>query len=179
MRLFQYLNMQKLTVTSEYIDGFIQADQTFLYQLVYDPRERKLRPLNDYSDESLSSKRLPFCGEIVCDDLALGMALGNIDLRSLKTVSDFNPDLPTPIIAKPRYGRRANHTTIWNVTFTPERAVIPNEHSEHDRKTNNHEIITKLFSTPRPKFEDKTRMTRAASNIEYEDEDETIEKGTF
>ena len=46
-------------------------------------------------------------------------------------------------------------------------------------KVNNPETMTKLFSTPRPKFEDKTRMTRAVSNIEYEDEDETIEKGTF
>ena len=43
-----YLNMHQLNVTSEYIDGFIQADQTFMYQLVFDPRSRKLRPLNDY-----------------------------------------------------------------------------------------------------------------------------------
>ena len=62
-------------MTSEYIDGFIQADQTFLYQLVFDPRTRKIRPLNDYADDSLSSKKLPFCGEMVNDELALGLAL--------------------------------------------------------------------------------------------------------
>ncbi len=72
-----YLNMHQLSVTDEYIEGFIQANQTFLYQLVFDPKERKLRPLNDYPDE-LNAKKLPFCGEIVEEDLALGLALGNV-----------------------------------------------------------------------------------------------------
>ena len=43
-----YLNMGSLEVTEEYIKGFIQADNTFLYQLVFDPRTRELRPLIDY-----------------------------------------------------------------------------------------------------------------------------------
>jgi len=43
-----YLNMGQLEVTDEYIDGFIKANDTFLYQLVYDPKERKLRPLTEY-----------------------------------------------------------------------------------------------------------------------------------
>ena len=43
-----YLNMASLEVTEEYVKGFIQADNTFLYQLVYDPRKRELRPLTDY-----------------------------------------------------------------------------------------------------------------------------------
>merc|ERR550519_252823 len=115
--------MHQLNVTSEYIDGFIQADQTFLYQLVFDPRSRKLRPLNDYSDETLSSKKLPFCGEMVSNDLAFHLALGNIDLHSLKKVNDFNPDEPLAVIEKPKYGRRTNHDSIWNITFTPENAV--------------------------------------------------------
>ena len=86
-----------VTVTPDYIDGFIKADQTFLYQLVFDPRTRKLRPLNDYADETLTSKKLPFCGEMVNDDLAFGLALGNIDLHSLQKVNDFNPDEPIQV----------------------------------------------------------------------------------
>ena len=46
-----YLNMSALDVNEEYIRGFFQANDTFLYQLVFDPRTRKLRPLSDYPDE--------------------------------------------------------------------------------------------------------------------------------
>ncbi len=42
------LKMGQLTVTQEYIDGFFKANNTFLYQLVYDPMKRQLVPLNDY-----------------------------------------------------------------------------------------------------------------------------------
>ena len=42
-----YLKMN-LVVTDAYIDGFIKADNTFLYQLAFDPLKRKLVPLNPY-----------------------------------------------------------------------------------------------------------------------------------
>ena len=96
-----YLNMHSLNVTTEYIEGFIQADRTFLYQLVFDPQTRKLRPLYDYP-EDLNGKKMPFCGEIINDDLAFGLALGNIDLHSLETVNNFNPDGSGMVIDKPR-----------------------------------------------------------------------------
>merc|ERR1711983_372471 len=64
-----YLNMHQLNVTSEYIEGFVQANQTFLYQLVFDPKNRVLRPLNDYPEE-LNAKKLPFCGEMLPNDTA-------------------------------------------------------------------------------------------------------------
>ena len=34
-RIPAYLNMPQLKVTDEYVQGFIQADQTFLYQVGY------------------------------------------------------------------------------------------------------------------------------------------------
>ena len=37
-----------LPVPQEYIDNFFKADNTFLYQLVYDPLARELVPLNPY-----------------------------------------------------------------------------------------------------------------------------------
>jgi exonuclease-1 len=43
--------MGQTEVTEEYVQGFIRANDTFLYQLVYDPKERKLRPLNAYPDD--------------------------------------------------------------------------------------------------------------------------------
>ena len=45
------LKMSNLTVTDEYVDGFIKANNTFLYQLVYDPTLRKLKPLHPYPPE--------------------------------------------------------------------------------------------------------------------------------
>ena len=40
--------MSNLTVSQEYVQNFFKANNTYLYQLVYDPLERKLRPLHDY-----------------------------------------------------------------------------------------------------------------------------------
>lgn len=50
-----------LAVPDEYIDGFIRANNTFLYQLVYDPLQRRIRPLNSYK-EGLNAQQLPYAG---------------------------------------------------------------------------------------------------------------------
>lgn len=46
----QYLKMN-ITVPDEYLEGFIKANNTFLYQLVFDPIKRKVVPLNPYSED--------------------------------------------------------------------------------------------------------------------------------
>lgn len=48
-KMGQYLKMD-ITVPDEYIDGFTKANNTFLYQLVFDPLKRKVVPLNPYPD---------------------------------------------------------------------------------------------------------------------------------
>lgn len=40
-----------VTVPDEYIEGFVKANNTFLYQLVFDPIRRKVVPLNPYPDD--------------------------------------------------------------------------------------------------------------------------------
>lgn len=35
-------------MTKQFIDDFIRAENTFLYQIVFDPVEKRQRPLNDY-----------------------------------------------------------------------------------------------------------------------------------
>ena len=67
--------------------------------------------MTDYQD-GLDAKQLPFCGERVDPDLALNLALGNVDLVTLKTKSNFDPDNPVRV-EKPRYGRRFNFSSIW------------------------------------------------------------------
>ncbi|GFW53235.1 exonuclease 1 [Trichonephila clavipes] len=46
-----YLKMPRLTVPPEYIDSFIKANNTFLYQLVFCPQKKALVPLNPYPDD--------------------------------------------------------------------------------------------------------------------------------
>jgi exonuclease-1 len=50
LKIPSYLNMSALEVTDTYVRGFLQANETFLYQLVFDPKTRELRPLNDYPE---------------------------------------------------------------------------------------------------------------------------------
>lgn len=54
-----------LTITSTdmehyYIKGFVQAYDTFLYQLIFDPSDRKLKPLSPYPDDF--DKNLHYAG---------------------------------------------------------------------------------------------------------------------
>jgi len=43
----QYLKMN-VVIPEQYIEGFVRANNTFLYQLVFDPVRRKVVPLNPY-----------------------------------------------------------------------------------------------------------------------------------
>lgn len=40
----------QVDVTDEYIAGFIQAENTFLYQLIFNTKTRKVEPLTPYPD---------------------------------------------------------------------------------------------------------------------------------
>lgn len=125
-RLPSYLNMHQINVSQEYVRGFIQANRTFLYQLVFDPRERRLRPLNDYPENERLGD-LSFAGAFVEDGIALQLALGNLELRDLGQVHNFDPDAfrtgagaagqSTP------YGKRAHHVSMWSSDFDPKKTV--------------------------------------------------------
>ena len=120
-RLPSYLNMHQINVSQEYVRGFIQANRTFLYQLVFDPRERRLRPLNDYPENERLGD-LSFAGAFVEDGIALQMALGNLELRDLGQVHNFDPDAGPGGRASP-YGKRADHVSMWSKDFDPKRTV--------------------------------------------------------
>lgn len=59
-KIGHYLKMN-ITVPDEYIDGFVKANNTFLYQLVFDPINRKVVPLNPYP-ENLELSTLSYAG---------------------------------------------------------------------------------------------------------------------
>ena len=120
-----YLNMPAVEVNKEYISGFVQANRTFLYQLVFDPKTRTLRPLNDYPEhEDLESLDLSYAGTMIDQETALQMALGNLDINQMLKVYDFDPDSPRWGVDKPSFGRRANHDSIWNRNYDPTRTVL-------------------------------------------------------
>ncbi|XP_066303729.1 exonuclease 1-like [Branchiostoma lanceolatum] len=79
-----------IVAPTEYIDGFVKADNTFLYQLAFDPVKKELVPLHEYPP-GVSATDMPYAGEYKPRKLALGMALGNIDIHTGNTVGDFNP----------------------------------------------------------------------------------------
>ena len=90
------------------------ANLTFLYQIVYDPEERKMKPLNPYAEDA-EGIDLSFAGEPITDkELAFDYALGNLDIsgRKLEKVSSYDPET-APIVDNPSYGKRTTHYSIW------------------------------------------------------------------
>lgn len=51
-----------LRVTEDYIIGFKRAYLAFRHQIVYDPVERKQKPLNPYAEE-VDTENLKFAGK--------------------------------------------------------------------------------------------------------------------
>ncbi|XP_067310704.1 exonuclease 1 isoform X1 [Pseudorasbora parva] len=105
-KMGQYLKMD-ISVPDEYIEGFTKANNTFLYQLVFDPLRRKVAPLNPYPDH-IDPASLSYAGTNVGDESGLEMALGNLDINTMKRIDDFNPDAPRTQPSK------AARSSTWN-----------------------------------------------------------------
>ncbi|CAG0881557.1 unnamed protein product [Cyprideis torosa] len=77
------LKMAGLVVSDDYIEKFIQADRTFMYQLVFDPREKRILPLTPYGPD-VEDENLSYAGELLPQDVALRLALGELNVKTLK-----------------------------------------------------------------------------------------------
>uniref|UniRef100_A0A3Q4I3X9 Exonuclease 1 n=1 Tax=Neolamprologus brichardi TaxID=32507 RepID=A0A3Q4I3X9_NEOBR len=127
-KMGQYLKMS-LVVPEQYIEGFVRANNTFLYQLVFDPVRRKVVPLNPYP-EHVDPATLSYAGLHLGDDKGLQMALGNLDINSMERIDDFSPDKPLPQQSKGRshswnYSPASTGPSIWSRGFTPAPAQPP------------------------------------------------------
>ncbi|NXJ22642.1 EXO1 Exonuclease, partial [Dicrurus megarhynchus] len=114
-KMGQYLKMN-ITVPEEYIQGFTRANNTFLYQLVFDPVNRKLVPLNAYGDD-IDPETLTYAGRHVGDDTAFQIAIGNIDIGTMEQIDNYNPDTAQPVQQRSCgwNDRRDNHVnSIWS-----------------------------------------------------------------
>ncbi|XP_072804663.1 exonuclease 1 isoform X2 [Vicugna pacos] len=122
-KIGHYLKMN-ITVPEDYIKGFIRANNTFLYQLVFDPIKRKLIPLNAYEDD-IDPETLSYAGQYVDDSTALQIALGNKDINTFEQIDDFNPDTAMPAQSRSRSWndkacqKSSNINSIWHRNYCP------------------------------------------------------------
>ncbi|KAK3093943.1 hypothetical protein FSP39_022063 [Pinctada imbricata] len=112
-----YLKMN-LTVTEEYIQGFLQANNTFLHQLVYDPINRELRPLCRYPP-GVDSEDFPYAGAIsmMSKEHALQVALGNINIYNGEKFAAFDPDQPTNKKSNSKKSPHLHLLSIWDRNY--------------------------------------------------------------
>nr|XP_022912550.1 exonuclease 1 [Onthophagus taurus] len=96
-QISSYLKLSNVTVTDEYRENFMIADATFQYQIIFDPKERRLKPLNPISP-NVDLKHCVNAGSKIDDAVAFQLSLGNLDPFTHKQVDDWDPDsssLPT------------------------------------------------------------------------------------
>ncbi|XP_032245241.1 exonuclease 1 [Phoca vitulina] len=122
-KIGHYLKMN-ITVPEDYIKGFIRANNTFLYQLVFDPIKRKLIPLNAYEDD-IDPETLSYAGQYFDDSIALQIALGNKDINTFEQIDDYNPDTATPAQSRSQgwndktCQKSSNVNSIWHRNYCP------------------------------------------------------------
>ncbi|KAM4729368.1 exonuclease 1 isoform 2-T3 [Anableps anableps] len=148
-KMGQYLKMN-LVVPEQYIEGFVRANNTFLYQLVFDPGMRKVVPLNPYP-EHIDPSSLNYAGINLGDDKGLDMALGNLDINTMERIDDFSPDNPHYQLSKARSNSWSNSTTssglsIWSKSFTSASAgpPCPAVHPDNPPSTRGKERVIRL-----------------------------------
>uniref|UniRef100_G1Q9K3 Exonuclease 1 n=1 Tax=Myotis lucifugus TaxID=59463 RepID=G1Q9K3_MYOLU len=128
-KLGHYLKMN-ITVPEDYIKGFIRANNTFLYQLVFDPIRRKLVPLNDYGDD-IDPAALSYAGRYIDDSIALQIALGNKDINTFEQIDDYSPDTATPAQSRSRSWddntsqKPSSVHSIWHRNYCPRPELAP------------------------------------------------------
>lgn len=154
-----YLKMPTLTVTDDYIDRFVKADNTFLYQLVFCPETRKLRPLNPYP-EGIGGEDMPYAGTYYEKSLVADIALGNVHVKTHKGMGDkYRP--PDGIIVHRKQMKPAQSPTSSNAfSFTkrPNPKVSIDIVDETDVKLKEQELTTeviKMYATPISNDEDQ------------------------
>uniref|UniRef100_A0A670IC52 Exonuclease 1 n=1 Tax=Podarcis muralis TaxID=64176 RepID=A0A670IC52_PODMU len=120
-KMGQYLKMNIL-VPEEYIQGFTRANNTFLYQLVFDPVRRQLVPLNAYED-GVDPETLLYAGKHIGDSAAFQIALGNKDINTMEQIDDYDPDAQQSIQPRSRgwddKEQPPNLKSIWSRDYKP------------------------------------------------------------
>ncbi|XP_041644830.1 exonuclease 1 [Cheilinus undulatus] len=173
-KMGQYLKMN-LVVPDEYIEGFTRANNTFLYQLVFDPVKRRVVPLNPYP-EHIDPATLSYAGINLGDEKGLQMAMGNIDINTMETIDNFSPDKPLQQASKPRSSSwnsspASTGPSIWSRGFKPESVALPQPDISPERppSTRGKERVISLDGLRLPCRELQVKRPREDSGISDQD----------
>uniref|UniRef100_A0A8C1CVW9 Exonuclease 1 n=2 Tax=Cyprinus carpio TaxID=7962 RepID=A0A8C1CVW9_CYPCA len=171
-KMGQYLKMD-ITVPDEYIEGFTKANNTFLYQLVFDPLKRKVVPLNPYPDH-IDPASLSYAGTNVGDERGLEMALGNLDINTMQRIDDFNPD-PSKAARSSSWNDRCDKSgplqmSIWSKNYEPG-CTQPKSPTTPKRlpPTRGKERIISVQSLKLPQRESQVKRPREDTSLSVDD----------
>ncbi|KAK7899751.1 Rad2 nuclease [Exophiala xenobiotica] len=100
LRMIQFEG--KLVVPNGYLDGFQQAELTFLHHRVFCPVTQKMVFLNELSP-GVSDSDMPYLGPYVDPDTAIGVACGDLDPFSKKPLRlDYTKSIGRPALGENR-----------------------------------------------------------------------------
>ena len=173
-KLPAYLKMPGLIVTQDYIEKFIKANNTLLYQLVYDPQTRSEKSLTPYPESLRGSlDDLAYCGSYSEKGLATQMALGNVNIFSMKQVDHYDPDRRQMGHNSSKYGERAKHASVWQGDYWDrKKSVKMSESSEPEQVsaffTNNKSASSKkeVREIPRSRGVEKRKSEVTEEQVE-------------
>lgn len=155
-----YLNMPQLEVTQEYRDGFMKARNTFLYQLVFDPIDRLLKPLTNYPD-GMGPEDYPYAGKFVGHDRGLQIALGNVNVQTGEVVANFDPQsYKPPEMKSSEWDKKGNictnHPSIWKQDYIPRKPqpAIPTLSDAKRETTKGKEVVIPMVALKRKRIAD-------------------------
>lgn len=152
-----YLNMKKLSILPEYIEGFLKAEATFKHMFVYDPLKREMTRLNPLGENHSEVENCSNAGELLDPATAYQLALGNLNPRTFEISDDYNPDTVPPMKKFRKY------PSIWRKEFVQASSEVSSRNFKHQSSINN------FFSNPR-KF---NQMTTEVQNIIAQENDVT------
>ncbi|KFO92092.1 Exonuclease 1, partial [Buceros rhinoceros silvestris] len=180
-KMGQYLKMN-ITVPEEYIQGFTRANNTFLYQLVFDPVNRKLVPLNAYEDD-IDPETLIYAGRHFGDGTAFQIAIGNVDIDTMEQIDNYNPDTAQPVQQRSCgwNDKRANHVnSIWSRDYKldPNVHTVPHKTNLLEKPTT--KGIEKIISVKGLKLPSKDLLAkRPRSGLEEISDGDLLNQYTF
>ncbi|ERE73298.1 exonuclease 1 isoform X2 [Cricetulus griseus] len=172
-KIGQYLKMN-ITVPEDYITGFIRANNTFLYQLVFDPIQRKLVPLNAYGND-VDPETLSYAGQYVDDSEALQRALGNRDINTFEQIDDYSPDT-MPVHSRSHSWNDKScqkspvANSIWHRNYCPRREVNGVSHAPPLTENSSTVGLKQVISTKGLNLPRKSSMVKRPRNALSEDD---------
>ncbi|CAJ1066493.1 exonuclease 1 [Xyrichtys novacula] len=173
-KMGQYLKMN-LVVPEEYVEGFIKANNTFLYQLVFDPIRRKVVPLNPYP-KHIDPATLTYAGINLGDEKGLQMAMGNVDINTMEKIDDFSPDKPLQQVSKPcshswNSSSASTGPSIWSRHFKSGSVALSQSAPSPDRppSTRGKERVVSLDGLKLPCRELQVKRPREDSGLSDQD----------